>query len=1566
MLIQLVIPISTSQGLEPPTRRADPEWTNVAVTPTIGTNQTAFNFTATYMDSSNIGLTGNSSALYVYDEQENLMRIFPMLPVDPNDNDYTDGRVFYVDISSYPEYLLEMGVYSFEVVGWPIGSIPPDGPNVTSSRANGPFISGFTLQVLPTSGTPRDLFMFTTTYYDFSATALTNVMLHVGGSSWAMDEADSNDNDYTDGKVFTNSTFLDGGTHMVYASGQTINGQLTTPSFMIVVNTIPTLSDGSVTPSSGTTSTIFEYQVTYTDAEGDLPNSILVYIDSVAYTMLPADSDTDVTDGKLYSYSSDTGAGPLSQGNHRYYFYANDSVNLYDGAYINETDGPVVGAAIYDVAVSPDIGMVAQTKFNFTCTYLDVDGTLPWTIVCVVNTTSYLMTATDPNQTPSGGKQYFVNTTVNQTGTLEWYISMTNPKGTFTSDTGEIYLGGSVVPAPQITGYQPLDATTSLQMGESLLFQVTVSNPEAPYSYLWTIDTGSGPIPYGQGNDTPVNQFIFNSTGLLPGIVYLNITINNQHGQSVSHSWAIEILTIFGTLMGQVKDAQMNPLISVEVEITDQSTGIPTSTLTTNATGYYSITTLGVGNYSVRVFKAGYTSYETNVMILEDTIRTLDVTLAIIPPGTFSGTITDDLGDPITSATLTFTNLYNAQVFTTTATNGVITPLEVPAGPYNITISVTDYRLYQSSTGVGQGVTQTLAIILERVTGGVNGTVLPIGSGSDEEDLYTNIMVLAAGTSISTMADTTTGAFTLMGLEPGTYNISAYRNAQFLTSNPSVTVLVEQTTTITLVYDPSQIVTGGLIEGTVTSDEEGGTSDDIIDPENPEGGFTTNGLLGVTVWVQGYFVTTHTDSDGTYSLPLAPGTYTIQYTKDGYEPVTKTGVVVGPGAIVRLDIIMNQSAVTYRGSIGDDTFSVSYMFSVRGAGGSGPTVAFSEVSREIITIPVGYNATELIYRVYSNLDTDISVSWASVQLNYVSDALPTDLESEDDLLLWFQPVGSAQWEDTGAAVTTQSDTVTVNSTRLLGTWIILYVPDGGSGPGPDPLGQAKPAVITSSLSPSPGSTGVSVNTSFSVTFSKKMDRTSVQNALAIVPYTTCTISWNNEDTTLTYTPDSALKYNQPYTVSLGTLAKDVWGKFLNDTDGVDDQVYSWTFTTMSDSVSPGGTVLYTNVTFVLSHKDKYGDVQIRNYSGEGYGHETGVDIVGLSSYRAGDDLLVILELSGNARTDVSYTVYIINKSYQEGVLLSNGVLTDPQAYYSAEFTDNTGSATAAGNIITFTLSLSTLQTNAAPPDLELFAIALNKASGSEYAMDAAGSGTKIIESQQEEVAEAKAKEEAFPILTLIIIAIIIGGVIGLFLFIRHYRAKQSEYYDLAEYDENGEIIEEVPEEGEFEYLGAGMAEEVIEYEPPPPLPDYEAPERIAAKEDRVAREVAGEARKTGGEELLLDDSLALRRRGPDAPSVGFDELTGEGAEPESEVAPQPVPKGKPKRGPAGARTPPSGFEDSFELDYAPLPEDDDGPPPPEDLSASDMDFDLDIGAVPPKKKKKGKDDDLFDTFFEDI
>jgi hypothetical protein len=103
-----------------------------------------------------------------------------------------------------------------------------------------------------------------------------------------------------------------------FPSGQSPNQRtLYVDDFCITVGLAPTLTNGYVNPTSGVTSTLFAFFVTYKDSDGDPPSFIKVYIDGSAKAMTKISGD--YSSGALYQYTT-----TLSAGSHTYYFETSD------------------------------------------------------------------------------------------------------------------------------------------------------------------------------------------------------------------------------------------------------------------------------------------------------------------------------------------------------------------------------------------------------------------------------------------------------------------------------------------------------------------------------------------------------------------------------------------------------------------------------------------------------------------------------------------------------------------------------------------------------------------------------------------------------------------------------------------------------------------------------------------------------------------------------------------------------------------------------------------------------------------------------------------------------------------------------------------------------------------------------------------------------------------------------------------------------------------------------------------------------------------------------------------
>lgn len=182
---------------------------------------------------------------------------------------------------------------------------------------------------------------------------------------------------------------------------------------------------GSVSPASGTVSTLFNFTANYTHPEYTLPTTIRLNIDGTFYNMAEADaSDVDSRDGKIY-YVNKT----LTAGAHTYYFNTTDY-----GGKVNATataNGPTVTGTnsvptLTAGQVAPTLAGTA-TLFNFTVNYTDSENEPPLDIKVIVDGSAKAMKGISAAY--SSGVIYYYNATL-QAGTHLFWFNATDGNNT--------------------------------------------------------------------------------------------------------------------------------------------------------------------------------------------------------------------------------------------------------------------------------------------------------------------------------------------------------------------------------------------------------------------------------------------------------------------------------------------------------------------------------------------------------------------------------------------------------------------------------------------------------------------------------------------------------------------------------------------------------------------------------------------------------------------------------------------------------------------------------------------------------------------------------------------------------------------------------------------------------------------------------------------------------------------------------------------------------------------------------------------------------------------------------
>ncbi|MCK5559389.1 MAG: hypothetical protein KAJ51_02305, partial [Thermoplasmata archaeon] len=189
--------------------------------------------------------------------------------------------------------------------------------------------------------------------------------------------------------------------------------------------TPPNLSGGSVTPSSGDTTTLFTYQVTYQDNDNDTPLYVQVYIDGFGNNMAYVSGSYQT--GALYRYQT-----TLSAGNHYYYFVAHDggqaardpNNGTYQGPYVSGP-GSSNYTKLFNGGVTPQSGN-PSTVFTYQVTYNNTFNYPPISKYVYIDGTPYTMNYISGSFTQ--GAIYRYQTTLG-VGNHTYYFYFNNTNG---------------------------------------------------------------------------------------------------------------------------------------------------------------------------------------------------------------------------------------------------------------------------------------------------------------------------------------------------------------------------------------------------------------------------------------------------------------------------------------------------------------------------------------------------------------------------------------------------------------------------------------------------------------------------------------------------------------------------------------------------------------------------------------------------------------------------------------------------------------------------------------------------------------------------------------------------------------------------------------------------------------------------------------------------------------------------------------------------------------------------------------------------------------------------------
>ena len=189
----------------------------------------------------------------------------------------------------------------------------------------GPDVRNFKVKWLLNTKTAlsNQTFVFSATYSNLTGAAPTQAEVDVDGNKFAMQSTCPNNCNYVSGVKYTYSTKLPIGTHYTrYVFDDSTDGshQLIYPGSEKPIVAPLLLTNSQVTPKSGTSTTPFTFETTYTEAHGVAPKKAYVYVDHTQYPLTCSGSCNYSTGALFQSQPITLAAGT----NHTYFFVFDD------------------------------------------------------------------------------------------------------------------------------------------------------------------------------------------------------------------------------------------------------------------------------------------------------------------------------------------------------------------------------------------------------------------------------------------------------------------------------------------------------------------------------------------------------------------------------------------------------------------------------------------------------------------------------------------------------------------------------------------------------------------------------------------------------------------------------------------------------------------------------------------------------------------------------------------------------------------------------------------------------------------------------------------------------------------------------------------------------------------------------------------------------------------------------------------------------------------------------------------------------------------------------------------
>ncbi|MBS0647054.1 MAG: carboxypeptidase regulatory-like domain-containing protein [Verrucomicrobia bacterium] len=398
-------------------------------------------------------------------------------------------------------------------------------------------------------------------------------------------------------------------------------------------------------------------------------------------------------------------------------------------------------------------------------------------------------------------------------------------------------------------------------------------------------------------------------SNLLPGMYTMQISAS--HYKSITNNTVIvsDQVTITdaalvpntGNVSGSVIDITSKLAITnATIDILKGSTLI--SSAPVNDSGYYEISGLVPGYYTVRVNAHNYRAAVVTVTVQSDQIAVANFSLLQDPRSIEGTVVSQETGLPI-SGVLVEVKINNG-VITSTLTDdqGQYTLAVLPPGSY--TVYAYKSRYQTGVAGIVVVAEQEIQVNFSLLSspGVISGVIKNEQTGLPIAGTHLEV-ILNNGTFYSTITTDAKGRYKMTGMPEGFYTICAHART-YQTATVGVIVQAGKTTIVNLflLSDP------GVLTGTVTSAVSGLPLANTL---------VAVKLYGITIY------STFTDAFGVYTINgIAPEIYVIQAYASGYQSSNVSAEVLPDQSIVKDFLLLSDPCELTGQVIASDTAEV--------------------------------------------------------------------------------------------------------------------------------------------------------------------------------------------------------------------------------------------------------------------------------------------------------------------------------------------------------------------------------------------------------------------------------------------------------------------------------------------------------------------------------------------------------------------------------------------------------------------------------------------------------------------